>query len=166
MKPGEQWWELVAATLRQLRATRNLSQTDLEKRTGISQGLISRYERGAADPGIGKLLVLLEGMGFSLRQFADVLERTRGSATPKPREAKPASLPPRDPEPEARKEAYFLLRLTDEEARPARADEVRRVASMFDCLRDFFLTRVEPPRSVDETGDASGDGQKNKAHGS
>lgn len=174
MKPGEQWWELVASTLRQLRAQRNLSQMELEKRTDISQGLISRYERGAADPGIGKLLVLLEAMGFSLKDFAEVLDQTRASEgeAPSREDSRRLSTTPPDPHVDVRQEAFFLMRLTDEEVRQGRPEELRQVASMFDCLRDFFQTHVRPlpgpsrnePGTKDDT--SSGDAEKRHRRGS
>ena len=169
MKPGEQWWELVASTLRQLRAQRNLSQMELENRTDISQGLISRYERGAADPGIGKLLVLLEAMDFSLQDFAEVLDQTRASESgeaAREESRKPSTSPP-DPHVDVRQEAFFLMRVTDEEVRQGRPEELRQVASMFDCLRDFFQTQVRPlpGPSRDQPGakdEGSGDAKRHR----
>lgn len=160
VKPGQQWWESVASTLRQLRARQGLSQVELADRTGISQGLISRYERGAADPGIGKLLELLEAMNCTLEDFTKVFDQTQVlRSSDRSREAgtegSASSIHPRT---EARQEAFFLMRLTDEDIRKGEPEEARDVARMFECLRDFFQSRVQPaaPKANPKTSSATG----------
>lgn len=49
------------------RTSRNLTQNELAKRTGINQADISKLENGTRNPSVNLLKRLAEGMGMSLK---------------------------------------------------------------------------------------------------
>ena len=59
MTPGE--------LVRSVRRRRGLTQTDLARRAGISQPVVSAYERGRRDPTFGTLEKLVAATGERLR---------------------------------------------------------------------------------------------------
>lgn len=70
-------WEatgVMGARLYEARLTAGMSQSELARRTGTSQTLISDYERGEKEPSYPMVVRLLSGMGMA----ADVRVRPRG----------------------------------------------------------------------------------------
>ncbi len=55
--------------LRQLREKSGLSQRQLARITGVSNGTISVIEHDRSDPSIGLLRKILEGLGMSIADF-------------------------------------------------------------------------------------------------
>jgi transcriptional regulator with XRE-family HTH domain len=51
--------------LRELRATSGLTQRKLASRAGISSGMVSALETGAAQPSLGTMLALQAALGLS-----------------------------------------------------------------------------------------------------
>ena len=60
----------LARQLAQLRRERQLTQTELARRSGIPQSEISRIERGAANPTVATLAALGRPLGADLRLTA------------------------------------------------------------------------------------------------
>lgn len=58
--------DIIRAMVR-LRKEQHLTQADLSERTGISQGDISRLERGTRNPSLNMLKKLADGLGMQLR---------------------------------------------------------------------------------------------------
>ena len=56
----------VGETVRQARQTAHLSQEELAERTGFSQPFISLLERGRANPTVGTLATIAQGLGMEL----------------------------------------------------------------------------------------------------
>lgn len=54
--------DLFAANLRSARAYRGVSQSELAKEVGVSQEIISLYERGEKVPGADKVVALCEAL--------------------------------------------------------------------------------------------------------
>lgn len=59
----------VGNRLRQLRTQYGLSQRELAKQAGVTNGTISQIEQGRASPSVGSLKRILDGMGVSLGTF-------------------------------------------------------------------------------------------------
>ncbi len=68
----------LAATLRQLRTERKLSQSEVARATGISSSFLSLIEQGRSDITIGRLLRLAE---FYDLELTDLLDGGRDSET-------------------------------------------------------------------------------------
>lgn len=65
--------------LRQARETAGLSQAELARRAGVAQSVISAYENGRREPGVGTLAKLVEAAGHQLRvEAVAVAGATRG----------------------------------------------------------------------------------------
>ena len=59
------------------RALRNMTQKELSERTGITQGDISKLERGNANPSLNTLQRLAAGMGMTIKlEFLPIEEAT------------------------------------------------------------------------------------------
>jgi len=61
--------EDIGSRLRILREQRNLSQRELAKRIGATNGLISRIERNQTSPTVSTLKRLMEGLELSVADF-------------------------------------------------------------------------------------------------
>lgn len=59
----------VAQRLRALRLERGLSQRELARLAGVSNGTISLIEQGRSDPTLGLLVKILDGVGMSVADF-------------------------------------------------------------------------------------------------
>jgi transcriptional regulator with XRE-family HTH domain len=59
----------VGAKLRELREAKNLSQGDIEKRTGLVRAYTSRVEHGHTVPSIGTLEKYANALGIPLYRF-------------------------------------------------------------------------------------------------
>lgn len=59
----------LGTRLRQLRRKSGLSQRQLARITGVSNGTISVIEHGRSDPSVGLLRKILEGFGMSIADF-------------------------------------------------------------------------------------------------
>lgn len=70
----------AGALIKAVRRRQGLTQTELAKRAGISQPVVSAYERGRRDPTLSTLRKLVEASG----------ERLRVDAVPAPSEIPPA----------------------------------------------------------------------------
>ena len=81
--------ELRNATGRAIRVAREragLRQEDLAARTGVAQSHLSGIERGIADPSIGVLSRLAEGLGLTLSQLTQEIEAERLRLSRRPAE--------------------------------------------------------------------------------
>lgn len=56
----------IGAAIKSRRASRGITQSDLEIMTGISQANISRIEKGSRDAGISTYLRIFEALGIDL----------------------------------------------------------------------------------------------------
>lgn len=65
---------LAAALLRLARQKAELTQSDLAKRSGVSQQAISAYETGRKDPSLSTLERLLRGAGLEMRIHLEPLD--------------------------------------------------------------------------------------------
>lgn len=59
----------VGLRLKQLRTLRGLSQRDLAKRAGVTNGLISQVEQNKVSPSVGTLKKIVEQLSISLADF-------------------------------------------------------------------------------------------------
>lgn len=59
----------VANRLRLMRETAGLSQRELARNVGVSNGTISQIEKGNSDPSVGLLKQILEGLELSIGDF-------------------------------------------------------------------------------------------------
>lgn len=59
----------VGSRLRQLRMARNLSQRELAKRAGVTNSTISLIESNSANPSVGALKRILDGLPIGLAEF-------------------------------------------------------------------------------------------------
>ena len=59
----------VATRLRLLRETAGLSQREVARRAGVSNGTISQIEKGKSDPSVGLLKQVLDGLELSIADF-------------------------------------------------------------------------------------------------
>jgi transcriptional regulator with XRE-family HTH domain len=67
----------LGAALRQLREERDLKQIEVASGSGISEGRVSEIESGLTDARWTTIMRLVEGLGVSLTELADVLARQR-----------------------------------------------------------------------------------------
>ena len=67
----------VANRLRLLRETAGISQRELARKVGVSNGTISQIENGKSDPSVGLLKQLLEGLELSIADFFAETSQTR-----------------------------------------------------------------------------------------
>ncbi|MBY6186744.1 cupin domain-containing protein [Marinobacter hydrocarbonoclasticus] len=65
----------IGNRLRQLRTQAGLSQRELAKRTGVTNGFISQVEKNSVSPSVASLKKILEGIPISLTNFFDNEER-------------------------------------------------------------------------------------------
>lgn len=59
----------VANRLRLVRETAGISQRELARRVGVSNGTISQIEKGNSDPSVGLLKQILDGLQLSIADF-------------------------------------------------------------------------------------------------
>lgn len=59
----------IGNRLKKLRNNKELTGYELEKLTGISQSIISRYETGVIEPPISSLKLICDALGISLSEF-------------------------------------------------------------------------------------------------
>ena len=59
----------IGGRLRYLRTTRNLSQRELARRTGVTNSTISLIESNSANPSVGALKRILDGIPIGLAEF-------------------------------------------------------------------------------------------------
>jgi transcriptional regulator with XRE-family HTH domain len=59
----------VGVHLRQVRTERGMSQSALERASGIPKARLSRYEHGHVEPRMSTLAQITESMGVSLPDF-------------------------------------------------------------------------------------------------
>ncbi len=59
----------LGQALRRLRHARGLSQRELARRTGVSNGTISLIEKGETDPSVSLLKKILDGLSMSMAEF-------------------------------------------------------------------------------------------------
>lgn len=72
----------IAETLRQLREAKNLSQGDIENRTGLRRCYISRVERGHTVPSIETLEKITHALEIPLYQLFYAAEQTPSNGLP------------------------------------------------------------------------------------
>ena len=61
----------VGKHVRLIRLDRGLSQRELARRVGVSNGTISQIERGNSDPSFSLLMKILDGLEVSVTEFFD-----------------------------------------------------------------------------------------------
>ena len=64
----------VGIRLKQLRTLRGLSQRDLAKRSGVTNGLISQIEQNKVSPSVGTLKKVVDQLSISLADFFNTEE--------------------------------------------------------------------------------------------
>ena len=64
----------VGIRLKQLRTLRGLSQRDLAKRSGVTNGLISQIEQNKVSPSVGTLKKIVDQLSISLADFFNAEE--------------------------------------------------------------------------------------------
>jgi transcriptional regulator with XRE-family HTH domain len=57
--------------LKQVRLEKGLTQTELAKLSGVSQGVITNYERGFRTPTLEKAILLAKALKVPVEQFAE-----------------------------------------------------------------------------------------------
>ncbi len=69
----------LGARLRQLRETHGLSQRELAKRAGVTNGTISMIEQNRTSPAVGSLKKVLDGIPISMADFfaGDLLPKSK-----------------------------------------------------------------------------------------
>ncbi|MDG1996961.1 MAG: cupin domain-containing protein [Emcibacteraceae bacterium] len=67
----------VANQLRLMRETAGISQRELARKVGVSNGTISQIEKGKSDPSVGLLKQILKGLGLSIADFFEEREEPR-----------------------------------------------------------------------------------------
>lgn len=67
----------VANRLRLMRETAGISQRELARKVGVSNGTISQIEKGNSDPSVGLLKQILEGLELSISDFFEERSHTR-----------------------------------------------------------------------------------------
>ncbi len=75
----------IGAKLRELRVAKNLSQGDIEKRTGLFRCYISRVENGYTVPSIGTLEKYATALEVPLYRFFTDEESVKMPKLPRPR---------------------------------------------------------------------------------
>jgi len=68
----------LGAVLRRLREEHGESQEGLGYKARITAGSLSRIEQAQADPGWGKVQRIIDGLGVTLVELAEAVERERG----------------------------------------------------------------------------------------
>jgi transcriptional regulator with XRE-family HTH domain len=68
----------LAAVLRRFRDEREESQEELGHKARITAGSLSRIELVQADPGWSKVMRIIDGLGITLIELAEAVERERG----------------------------------------------------------------------------------------
>ena len=61
----------VGNRVRLVRQKKDLSQRELARRVGVSNGTISQIERGNSDPSFSLLMKILDGLGVAITDFFD-----------------------------------------------------------------------------------------------
>lgn len=64
--------------IRELREARGMTQLQLAYKTGISPGMISRYETGYYTPGLIPAMRLTEALGCEMEDLIDDQTKARG----------------------------------------------------------------------------------------
>ncbi len=87
----------IVITQLRLRAgfrTQNAAVTAIQKKTGawLNKSQLSHWERGKAMPSLASLLTFLEGLGYSLQDFQDELDRANGVDVPLVRAPAPVAV--------------------------------------------------------------------------
>ena len=59
----------LATNLRALRAARGFTQSEVARRAGISQVMLSKYERGVAAPNLHRIDLLANALGVTTPQL-------------------------------------------------------------------------------------------------
>lgn len=83
----------LSRALRSLRERSGLSQAALAKACGTSQGQVSSYELGKADPGATVLVRMLSAMGYDFADLDAALREVRGEP-PRNHTPPPGTAPP------------------------------------------------------------------------
>ncbi|WP_316859806.1 cupin domain-containing protein [uncultured Cohaesibacter sp.] len=68
-KPEDDVSQDIGARLRQVRTAKGLSQRALAKKTGVANATISQIESGQANPSVGALKRILDGIDMDLARF-------------------------------------------------------------------------------------------------
>jgi transcriptional regulator with XRE-family HTH domain len=71
--------EIFGPHLRELRAARGLTQTELADRAGTNTMFISKLERGVTTPTIGTLVRLAKALECRVGELVEVFDRKLGS---------------------------------------------------------------------------------------
>ncbi len=86
----------------------------IQKKVGVrlNKAQISQWERGKTMPTLASLFAFLEGLGYSLQDFQDELDRAAGEEVPRVRATAPAAPnPQRSPSPTSEPETDLTQRL-------------------------------------------------------
>lgn len=62
---------MVVGALRELREEKGMTQAELAQASGLSQGMISLYERASADPSSSSLIAISRALDMTVQQFLD-----------------------------------------------------------------------------------------------
>ncbi len=106
--------------------SQNAAALAIQKKTGafLHKAQISHWERGKAMPTLASLLTFLEGLGYSLQDFQDELDRAAGVPVDRPPvPVRPAPAPrskaaaPKPAAPKPRRETDLAARVEELERR-------------------------------------------------
>jgi transcriptional regulator with XRE-family HTH domain len=64
----------LLAAIKERRLRLGLSQHDIERRTGLSQSRVSKFERGVADPTVGELRLYLRALNCERRMIEAMIK--------------------------------------------------------------------------------------------
>jgi transcriptional regulator with XRE-family HTH domain len=63
--------------LRQLRKGKGLTQIELAQKSGVSQGVITNYERGFRTPTLEKAILLAKALNVAVEQFSEPVKAVK-----------------------------------------------------------------------------------------
>ena len=70
----------LGPALRLLRSRRQLKQTDVATKSGLTKAMLSSYETGKSTPSLASLIAILGAVGTDLSELQDALEAVSGSS--------------------------------------------------------------------------------------
>jgi transcriptional regulator with XRE-family HTH domain len=66
--------------LKQLRQESGMTQVELAAKAGLSQGVITNYERGFRTPTLENALLIAKALGLPVEEFAEPTKKTKAAS--------------------------------------------------------------------------------------